>query len=43
VEISFKSLLLKNWEWDFFFAFFETQNDEVMVVGVSLPKLVEGT
>jgi len=27
----------------FFFAFFETQNDDVMVVGVVLPKLVDDT
>jgi len=43
VEISFTSLLLKNWKRAFFLRFFETQNDEVMVVGVALLKLVEGT
>ena len=30
-------------EVGFFLRFFKTQNDEVMVVGVALPKLVEGT
>ena len=30
-------------EAGFFLRFFETQNDEVMVVGVALLKLVEGT
>lgn len=41
-ETSFKSLLLKNWERAFL-RFFETQNDDVMVVGVALPKLVDDT
>ena len=42
VETSFKSLLLKDWERAFL-CFFETQNDDVMVVGVALPKLEDDT